>query len=221
MAGITLYMQPVQDLTIDATVSRTQYQFVLQDANPDELDPMDAEAGRAADALPQLADVASDLSDARACRLRRHRPRHGRAVRHHAGDDRQRALRRLRPAHRLDHLHPIQPVPRHPRGGPVAAGIRCDRSVLDLPAVIERRRPGAAVGDRQRPAAHGAAADQPSRPVPRDHDLVQPGAGRLARRGGRPRSSRRRARSACRPASSPVSRARRWRSRRRSATSCC
>jgi multidrug efflux pump len=29
-------MQPVQDLTIDATVSRTQYQFVLEDANPDE-----------------------------------------------------------------------------------------------------------------------------------------------------------------------------------------
>ena len=30
MPGITLYMQPVQDLTIDSTVSRTQYQFVLQ-----------------------------------------------------------------------------------------------------------------------------------------------------------------------------------------------
>src|SRR5262245_64540813 len=33
--GITLYMQPVQDLTIDASVSRGQYQFVLEDANPD------------------------------------------------------------------------------------------------------------------------------------------------------------------------------------------
>jgi multidrug efflux pump len=37
ITGISLYMQPVQDLSIDATVSRTQYQFVLQDANPDEL----------------------------------------------------------------------------------------------------------------------------------------------------------------------------------------
>jgi multidrug efflux pump len=37
VAGITLHLQPVQDLTIDATVSRGQYQFVLQDANPDEL----------------------------------------------------------------------------------------------------------------------------------------------------------------------------------------
>ena len=36
VGGITLYMQPVQDLTIDATVSRGQYQFALQDANPDE-----------------------------------------------------------------------------------------------------------------------------------------------------------------------------------------
>ncbi len=36
VTGITLYMQPVQDLTIDATVSRSQYQFALEDANPDE-----------------------------------------------------------------------------------------------------------------------------------------------------------------------------------------
>jgi multidrug efflux pump len=36
-AGIAVFMQPVQDLTIDSTVSRTQYQFVLEDANPGEL----------------------------------------------------------------------------------------------------------------------------------------------------------------------------------------
>jgi multidrug efflux pump len=36
VTGIALFMQPVQDLTIDATVSRGQYQFALQDANPDE-----------------------------------------------------------------------------------------------------------------------------------------------------------------------------------------
>ena len=36
VSGIALYMQPVQDLTIDATVSRSQYQFVLEDANPSE-----------------------------------------------------------------------------------------------------------------------------------------------------------------------------------------
>src|SRR5262249_36337908 len=32
--GIRLYMQPVQDLTIDDVVSRTQYRFILQDSNP-------------------------------------------------------------------------------------------------------------------------------------------------------------------------------------------
>jgi multidrug efflux pump len=61
IAGIALYMQPVQDLTIDATVSRTQYQFVLQDANPDEfaqwvpilLDRM----GR----IPEIEDVAGNF----------------------------------------------------------------------------------------------------------------------------------------------------------------
>src|ERR1700710_1153643 len=37
LTGITLYMQPVQDLTIEGTVSRTQYQFILQDADPVEL----------------------------------------------------------------------------------------------------------------------------------------------------------------------------------------
>ena len=34
--GVTLYMQPVQDLTIDSTVSRAPYHFVLEDANPTE-----------------------------------------------------------------------------------------------------------------------------------------------------------------------------------------
>ncbi|HWW09308.1 MAG TPA: efflux RND transporter permease subunit, partial [Candidatus Acidoferrales bacterium] len=36
VAGISIYMQPVQDLTIDTAVSRTQYQFVLEDSNPAE-----------------------------------------------------------------------------------------------------------------------------------------------------------------------------------------
>ncbi|MGH7055421.1 MAG: multidrug efflux RND transporter permease subunit [Stellaceae bacterium] len=36
IAGITLYVQPVQDLTVDSTVSRAQYQLALEDANPDE-----------------------------------------------------------------------------------------------------------------------------------------------------------------------------------------
>ena len=35
--GITLYLQPVQDLTVDARISRTQYQYTLEDADAAEL----------------------------------------------------------------------------------------------------------------------------------------------------------------------------------------
>ena len=35
--GITLYMQPVQDLTVEDRVSRTQYQYTLEDADAEEL----------------------------------------------------------------------------------------------------------------------------------------------------------------------------------------
>ncbi len=61
--GIALYMQPVQDLTIEARVSRTQYQFTVESVDVKELGTW---VHRIADRLkqaPQLADVASDLSD--------------------------------------------------------------------------------------------------------------------------------------------------------------
>ena len=35
--AITLYMQPVQDLTVDVRQSRTQFQYTLEDPNADEL----------------------------------------------------------------------------------------------------------------------------------------------------------------------------------------
>jgi len=59
--GITLYMQPVQDLTIDSTVSATQYQFILEDANPDEFAAWVPKLMQKLQASPALADVASDL----------------------------------------------------------------------------------------------------------------------------------------------------------------
>ena len=61
--GISLYMQPVQDLTIEDRVSRTQYQFTLESADPDELSLW---TGRLVDQIshsPYLTDVASDLQD--------------------------------------------------------------------------------------------------------------------------------------------------------------
>jgi len=61
--GITLYMQPVQDLTIEDRVSRTQYQFTLDTANPDELANWARRMVEGMTKLPQVIDVASDLQD--------------------------------------------------------------------------------------------------------------------------------------------------------------
>jgi len=61
--GITLYMQPVQDLTIESRVSRTQYQFTVEDADADELGAWVPRLVERLRQLPQLADVASDLQD--------------------------------------------------------------------------------------------------------------------------------------------------------------
>ena len=60
VSGISLYMQPVQDLTIDTQVSRTQYQFVLEDANPDEFNTWVPRLVERLQQLPQIEDVASD-----------------------------------------------------------------------------------------------------------------------------------------------------------------
>ena len=60
VTGIALYMQPVQDLSIDTTVSRTQYQLVLEDANPAEFNTWVPKLVTELQKLPQLEDVASD-----------------------------------------------------------------------------------------------------------------------------------------------------------------
>ncbi|HEV8260247.1 MAG TPA: MdtB/MuxB family multidrug efflux RND transporter permease subunit [Burkholderiales bacterium] len=63
VAGISLYMQPVQDLTIEDRVSRTQYQFSLEDANAENLGIWVPKLVERLRASAQLADVASDLQD--------------------------------------------------------------------------------------------------------------------------------------------------------------
>ena len=59
--GITLYMQPAQDLTIDSTVSRTQYQFVLESAKPEDFDVWVPRLMDRLQKLPEIIDVTSDL----------------------------------------------------------------------------------------------------------------------------------------------------------------
>jgi multidrug efflux pump len=58
--GISAYMQPVQDLTIDDHVSRTQYQFVLESADSKTLALWIPKLVDRLNSLPQLTDVASD-----------------------------------------------------------------------------------------------------------------------------------------------------------------
>jgi len=59
--GITLYMQLVQDLQVETRVSRTQYQYTLEDANLAELQQWTPRLLQKLQGLPQLRDVASDL----------------------------------------------------------------------------------------------------------------------------------------------------------------
>ena len=61
--GIALYLQPVQDLTIEDRVSRTQYQLTLEGANAQELRDSTMRVVERLRELPQLTDVASDVQD--------------------------------------------------------------------------------------------------------------------------------------------------------------
>ena len=58
--GIQLYMQPVQDITVDDRVSRTQYQYTLEDPDTDELNEWTNKFVAQLNKLPELEDVATD-----------------------------------------------------------------------------------------------------------------------------------------------------------------
>jgi multidrug efflux pump len=60
VAGITLFMQPVQDLSVEDRVSRTQFQYTLEDANVGELNAIAPQMLARLQQLPELRDVASD-----------------------------------------------------------------------------------------------------------------------------------------------------------------
>jgi multidrug efflux pump len=63
LVGIRLFMQPVQDLSIEDRVSRTQYQFSLSSPDADLLAQWSGKLVQALQQRPQLQDVASDLQD--------------------------------------------------------------------------------------------------------------------------------------------------------------
>ena len=117
------------------------------------------------------------------------RPRHRLAPRHHAADDRQHALRRLRPAPDLDHVHPVEPVPRDPGG-------RC-RSSSRSGRTSHRQLYVASASGGQVPLGafaiietqHRRRCRSTTRASSRRHHLLQSGARRVAGRGGRRPSS--------------------------------
>src|SRR2546430_4354887 len=57
---ITLFMQPVQDITVDDRVSRTQFQYSLEDADAKELNTWAPRLVEKLQSLPELRDVATD-----------------------------------------------------------------------------------------------------------------------------------------------------------------
>jgi multidrug efflux pump len=60
VGGITLYMQPVQDLTVEDRVSRTQFQYTLEDASAAELNTWTKKLVDKLRTLPELSDIATD-----------------------------------------------------------------------------------------------------------------------------------------------------------------
>jgi multidrug efflux pump subunit AcrB len=60
VGGIRLFMQPAQDVSVGGRLSRTMYQYTLQDSNADELNQWAPRILAKARALPQLSDVNSD-----------------------------------------------------------------------------------------------------------------------------------------------------------------
>jgi multidrug efflux pump len=63
VSGVTLFMQPVQDLTLDNTISRTQYQFTLESADPAALYTWTPKLVSILRQQPELSDVVSNEED--------------------------------------------------------------------------------------------------------------------------------------------------------------
>ena len=112
--GITLYMQPVQNITVDDRVSRTQYQYTLEDPDANELNDWTNRFVAKLKNLPQLEDVATDQQTGGLASVDDDRPGHGFAPWHCACDHRQHALRRFGTAPDQHDVHAAQSVPRGP-----------------------------------------------------------------------------------------------------------
>ena len=92
VAGIKLYMQPVQDLTVDDMVSRTEYQYTLEDPNQQELNQVAAQLGGEVEEAAAAGGCGDGPAAGRGGGAGGDRSRDGLAVWGDAVDDRQHAV---------------------------------------------------------------------------------------------------------------------------------
>ena len=123
VSGISLYMQPAQDINVGGRLSRTMYQYTLEDAGCGGTQQLGAEDAGQDQGAADAARRRHRPADRRYHGDADHRPRRGAAPRHSAGADRHNSLRRLRPARSRAIFHPAQFLFRH-SGSPAAAGGR-------------------------------------------------------------------------------------------------
>ena len=198
ITGIRLFLQPVQDLTIESRLSKNQYQFSLEDPDSGELADWTSKMIGVLGAAAGIDRCVKRRAEQRPRGACRHRPAHGVAARHLRRRGRCESVRRFWTAHGLDHLHPALPVSGDP-GSKTGIQRKSGKPQRPLPAGRKRntRSPSAVVqvADTTIRAVHRAA-----RPVPGIDDLLQPRARNLApqgdwgdeRRGQKERPSRKR-----------------------------
>ena len=162
--GITTFFQPVQDIQIGTRISRTQFQYTLVDTDPAELALWAPRLLHRLAVDPALRNVATDQqNDGFRTYIDVDRELGDAARRVDAGD-RGHSVRCVRPAADLDHLWPVQPVPRDTgirsilAGGPELSGTAARPG--------REWRAGATVRDRHHHAHRGAAGDHASGTIP-------------------------------------------------------
>ena len=193
--------------TSAAASPRASIQYTLQSSDTD--DALHGSRRRCATKIAKIAGPArrqhrplhqESADDGRG------RPREGRGLRHHRRSGPAGAVQRLRLAPGRDDLHADQRLPGHPgdacrNSRPIRASSRRSTSRPAAPTPTARRVGGGVIGTACRPGSRSrsrgdaaradgrAAAGQPSGPAAVGDDLVQPRAGRLARRTRSTRSS--------------------------------
>ncbi len=185
--GIRLFMQPVQDLTVDARVSRTQFQYTMEDPDANELYTWAPRLVEALSRRPELKDVSSDQQDQGAAFGHRYRPQHEFPFRDSAPAHRRHPLQRLWSADRLHHLYPVEPVSGD-SGGQARVPTKFRQTGRYLSSGKQR---GTGTAQFYQPGLrdHRAAADKPSGAVSLSDRLLQSGTGGLPGKGGRGRGN--------------------------------